>query len=97
MHRVTPVRAGKEERISLVISFGTTDAFEEDATRTIKVYNDPENISAFEIARHYSWKTAGMMKYIMEEANPDDMSPTDFAELLEQASEKLQKVSKIIR
>jgi hypothetical protein len=97
MHRVTPVRAGKEERVSLVFCFSTVNAFEEDAMRTLPVYGDPENISAWEIARHYSWKTSGMLKYIMEESSPDDMSPSDFADLLENASKKLQKVSDIIR
>ena len=67
MHRVTPVRAGKEERVSLVFCFSTVNAFGEDAMRTLPVYGDPENISAWEIARHYSWKTSGMLKYIMEE------------------------------
>jgi hypothetical protein len=87
MHRVTPVRAGKEERISLVLSFGTVGAFEEDATRTIQLYGDPENITAWEIARHYSWKTSGMLKYIMEESSPDEMSPSDFASMLDNASD----------
>jgi hypothetical protein len=83
MHRVTPVRAGKEERVSLVICLGTTDPFKEDATRTLRVYGDAENITSWEIAKHYAWKTGGMLDYIVDESNPDDMAPSDFAEILE--------------
>jgi hypothetical protein len=87
MHRVSPVLAGKEDRISFVISLGTIDAFENDSTRTLRVYNDPEIITSWEIARHYAWKTSGVLKYIIDDSNPDDCSPSDFAEMLEDASE----------
>ena len=97
MHRVTPVHAAKEERISSVICFGTTGAFGEDATRTLRVYKDPENITSWEIARHYAWKTSGQLKYIMDESDPDSMNPSDFADMLEAAAKKLHKVSRIIR
>ena len=97
MHRVTPVHAAKEERVSLVLSFGSTGAFEEDATRTIRLYNDPENITSWEIARHYAWKTSGQLNYIIEESDPDTMNPSDFVNILENAAEKLKKVSNIIK
>lgn len=97
MHRVSPVLAGKEDRVSLVISLGTNSAFDSDSTRTLRVYEDPENITSWEIARHYAWKAGGVLDYIVEESNPDDQHPEDFAEMLELASERLAKVAKIVR
>jgi hypothetical protein len=61
------------------------------------LYNDPENITAWEIARHYAWKTSGQLDYIIKESDPDTMVPSDFADILDNAAEKLNKVSKIIR
>jgi len=44
MHRVAPVLAASEPRISFVFSLMSADVMEEDRTRTLKVNKDPENI-----------------------------------------------------
>lgn len=44
MHRVTPVMKAKEPRVSFVISFMTTDAFEVDRTKMTKHTKDPGNV-----------------------------------------------------
>ena len=56
LHRVTPVLEANEDRISFVISFAKTDAFGEDNTSTLKYAGDPNDITAWEMAKHEAWR-----------------------------------------
>lgn len=56
MHRVSPVLAAREDRISFVISLAKTNAFGEDNTRTLKYCKDHENVIAWEMAKHEAWR-----------------------------------------
>jgi len=59
MHRVAPVLAGKEQRISFVFSLMEANVFREDRSRTLKVNKDPANVQAWEAARHNAWRVKG--------------------------------------
>lgn len=59
MHRVTPVIEAKEDRLSLILSFTTTDVFAQDNTRSVKFSKDPENIASWEMAKHAAWRVRG--------------------------------------
>jgi len=56
LHRVTPVLEAAEDRISFVVSFAKTDVFGEDNTRTLKYCGDPNDLTAWEMARHEAWR-----------------------------------------
>jgi len=96
MHRVAPVLAAPEQRISFVFSLMSADVFEVDRSRTLKVNKDPVNIQAWETARHNAWHVKGHLDYILEEADPNTLSPTDFADMLEVQSAKLKRAADII-
>ena len=96
MHRVAPVTASPEQRISFVFSLMTTDVFDEDKSRTLKINKDHKNILAWETARHNAWRAKGQLDYILKDANPNQMNPADFAAMLEETSAKLKRAADII-
>jgi len=64
--------------------------FAEDNTRTVtSSTNDPESVSAWEFSRHTAWKVNGILDYIINESDPNQMEPSDFADMLEEAAERL--------
>lgn len=97
LHRVTPVLEAKEDRISFIVSFARTDMFGEDNTRTFKIYNDPWDVVAWEMARHTAWRQSGILKYLIEESDPNEMGAEDFAVMLDKAAARLRRASRIIR
>jgi len=97
LHRVTPVLQANAARISMVISFQTPNPFVEDTTRTLKVFSDPDNIAAWEFARHSAWKVKSQLSYIIDKSNPDDMSKEDLVKMLQAASEKLCRATNILQ
>lgn len=80
---MTPVLEAKEDRISFVISFAKTDIFGEDNTRTLKYAGDPYDVTAWEMARHESWRQQGVMKWMIEESDPNTTNATEFASMLD--------------
>lgn len=88
-HRVTPVLAAREDRVSLVISFSRAEAFGEDHTRTVKCSKDHEHVRAWEMAKHEAWRQQGILKWIIEESDPNDMVPDDFAKMLDKSASRL--------
>lgn len=96
-HRVTPVLKALEDRISFVISFAKSDAFGEDNTRTLKYCGDHENVTAWEMARHEAWRQQGLLKWMVEESDPNQMDPKDFAEMLEKSAMRLQRAAAIVK
>ena len=97
LHRVTPVLEAKEDRISFIVSFARTDMFGEDNTRTFKIYNDPWDVVSWEMARHTAWRQSGILKYLIEESDPNEMKAEDFAVMLDKAAERLRRAARIIR
>ena len=72
MHRVTPILEAKEDRLSFIVSFTQTDVFAQDNTRSVKKStNDPENITAWEMAKHTAWRVGGQLQYLIEESDPN--------------------------
>jgi hypothetical protein len=96
MHRVTPVTEAKEDRISFIVSFTTTDVFAQDNTRTVKFTKDPENIMAWEMAKHTAWRVGGQLDYLIDESDPNQMDPQAFADYLNESAAKLQRAANII-
>lgn len=97
MHRVTPVLEAKEDRISFVISFAKTNVFGEDNTRTLKYCKDPYDVTAWEMARHEAWRQSGVLKYLIEESDPNIIKADDIAQMLDNCADRLKRAARIIR
>jgi len=99
MHRVSAVNAAKEPRISLVLSLTTdsTDAYENDKTKIIPAYKVPKNIESWELARYTAWRTRGHLDFLINESDPNKMSPKDYADFLDLTAAKLKKAANVIR
>lgn len=78
-HKVSPVLSARENRISYVIAFAKADAFGEDNTRTLKYAKDHENVTAWEMARHEAWRQKSVLNWMIEESDPNQVNPEDFA------------------
>jgi len=96
-HKVSPVMSANKDRISYVISFARADAFGEDHTRTLKYCKDHENVIVWEMARHEAWRQQGVLNWVIEESDPNQVEPEDFANILDGSAARLQRAAAIIR
>merc|ERR1711959_280796 len=83
LHRVTPVLQARDDRISMVVSFQSANPFDEDTTRTLAVFNDPQHLQHWEFARHNAWKARSQLSYLLDCWDPDKNSSEDLAEFLQ--------------
>jgi len=95
-HRVSPVQSAREDRISMVVSFSSPEVFGEDRTRTTKFSGDPDNIVAWEMAKHVAWKASHRLNYIVEHTSADDTSKEEFAKILEDTAAYLTRGAGIV-
>jgi len=88
-HTVSPVKAAKETRISVVNSYQTLDPFQPDSTvyRTFKAW-DGDDIAAVEFARHKAWRAQGQLDYLIK--HPTWGNPETSLKLLEKVMAELK-------
>ena len=66
-HGVTPVESAKEPRLTLVQSLQSCNPFAENLTRyRLTKVQDPSDAAKGEIGRHYAWRAAGKLDYLIK-------------------------------
>ena len=66
-HGVTPVKEAKEPRLTLVQSLQSCNPFAEALTRyRLTKVQDPSDAAKGEIGRHYAWRAAGKLDYLIK-------------------------------
>lgn len=73
------------------------NVFGEDNTRTLKIFKDPYDIIAWEMAKHEAWRQQGVLKWLIEESDPNLIKAEELAEMLDQSAERLRRAARIIR
>lgn len=95
LHRVTEVLAGREARMSLVMSYTPLRPFSIDRTRFHAHrdgFCDGEPIAVVEFARHKAWRVQGQMQYIIDNIKFGH-SPADICKLFRAAEAELRQYS----
>jgi len=99
LHKVTAVKEGREQRISLVNSWGRRDVFAPDKTRFktfLDISLDPPDVAHLEFARHKAWRCAGKMQHVIEDL-PFGTTPAQLAEVMQEAALELIQTSRLLR
>lgn len=94
-HQVTPVKSGKEQRLTLVNSYQSLDPFAPDRSvyRTFKV-QDPDGVHQTEWARHAAWRGQGQLDFLVK--NPQWGDSDTMLKCLRKTAAELQYAADLI-
>ena len=95
-HGVTPVKFAREPRLTLVNSYQSRNPFAPNKTcyRTFKM-QDPSDAAPAEIGRHYAWRAAGKLDYIIKHGLFEP-GATQLLSVLDAAAEELRVAREFI-
>ena len=98
-HGVTAVKHAREPRLTLVQSLQPSNPFSDPTHtryRTFKV-QDPGGIAPQEIGRHYAWRVAGKLDYVLERGLWGDEGKEEMLEVLDEAKKELEFATDVMR
>lgn len=95
VHHVTPVKNGKEARITVVNSYMPRDPFAPDETMLAVFKNEPETCY-YEYARHRSWRAREQLNSLLNNTGYIDAPPEVLAATIRKIVEELGNGADII-
>ena len=95
-HGVSPVKFAREPRLTLVNSYQSRNPFVPTQTcyRTFKV-QDPSDAAPCEIGRHFAWRAAGKLDYILKQGLFEAGAP-QLLSVMDAAAEELRVAREFI-